>query len=133
MIKSMTLQWFMSTVGIPQGSLISPTLCNMYTSDFTEGMVIYHAEYADDNGVWKSDKSLVIGNAVVNRYDHTGENCCLNWNMSIAPEKTEVLVFTASGKVDISVVQVRSKGELLKVVKAKKILGISVDDKLNFK
>ena len=27
----------------------------------------------------------------------------------------------------------RLKGELLKVVKAKKILGITVDDKLNFK
>ena len=63
----------MSTVEIPQGSVISPTLCNMYTSDFTEGMVSDHAEYADDKGVWKSDKSLVIANAVVNRDVHIGE------------------------------------------------------------
>ena len=132
-VNDYTSQWFMSTVGIPQGSVISPTLCNMYTSDFTEGMVSDHAEYADDNGVWKSDKSLVIANAVVNRDVNIGDKWCLNWNMSIAPEKTEVLVFTASDEVDVSVVQVRLKGELLKVVKAKKILGITVDDKLNFK
>ena len=67
----------MSTVGIPQGSVISPTLFNMYTSDFPEGMGSDHTEYADDNGVWKSDKSLVIANAVVNRYVHIGENWCL--------------------------------------------------------
>ena len=132
-VNDYTSQWFMSTVGIPQGSVISPTLCNMYASDFTEGMVSDHAEYADDKGVWKSDKSLVVANAVVNRDVHIGENWCLNWNMSTAPEKTEVLVFTASDEVDVSVVQVRLKGELLKVVKAKKILGITVDDKLNFK
>ena len=81
-VNDYTSQLFMSTVGIPQGSVISPTLCNMYTSDFTEGMVSDHAEYADDNGVWKSDKSLVIANAVVNRDVHIGENWCLNWNMS---------------------------------------------------
>ena len=120
-VNDYTLQWFMSTVGIPQGSVISPTLCNMYTRDFTEGMVSDHAEYADDNGVWKSDKSLVIANAVVNRYVHIGKNCFLNWNMSIAPEKTEVFVFTSSDEVDISVVQVRLKAQLRNVVKAKKI------------
>ena len=35
--------------------------------------------------------------------------------------------------MDISVVQVRLKGESLKIVKAKKIFGITVDDKLIFK
>ena len=74
-VHGYTLQWFMSTVGIPQGS---------------EGMVSDHAEYADDNGVWKSDKSLVIANAVVNRYVHIGGHWCLNLNLSKAPEKTEV-------------------------------------------
>ena len=86
----------------------------MYKSDFKGGMVSDHAEYADDNGVWKKDKSLLVASAVVKRDIHIGENWCLNWNMSIAPDKAEVLVFTASDDVDIFAVQVRLKGELLK-------------------
>ena len=41
---------------------------------------------------------------------HIGENWCLNWNMSIVPETTEVLVFTSNDDVDIFVVQVRLRG-----------------------
>ena len=39
-VNDNTSQLFMSTKGIPQGSVISPTLCNMYPSDFTEGMIM---------------------------------------------------------------------------------------------
>ena len=42
---------FRSAVGIPQGSVISPVLCNMYTSDSVPDIVNNHAEFADDTSV----------------------------------------------------------------------------------
>ena len=43
--KSPTYQ---SAVGIPQGSVISHVLCNLYTGDAMEGVKGLHAEFADD-------------------------------------------------------------------------------------
>ena len=40
---------FQSTVGIPQGSVISPVLRNMITTDSMSNIVNNHAEFADDS------------------------------------------------------------------------------------
>ena len=50
---------YTSKVGIPQGSVIRPNLCNLYTSDAMEGIEGEHAEYADDNCVWDNGEILV--------------------------------------------------------------------------
>ena len=39
---------YKSAIGIPQGYVISPALCNLYTHDSMEGVEGKHAEYADD-------------------------------------------------------------------------------------
>ena len=46
--------WVVSSVGIPQGSVLSPSLCNLYTSDAMKKLLSNHCAYADDNTVWKS-------------------------------------------------------------------------------
>ena len=49
---------FQSAVGIPQGSVISPVLCNLYTSDLLTSASCKHAEFADDASLWISDSSI---------------------------------------------------------------------------
>ena len=58
-------QVYQSAVGIPQGSIISPVLCNLYTSDSMDRLRSNHREYADDSSVWTSDGSLKVAAGVV--------------------------------------------------------------------
>ena len=57
-VKNYKSQVYQSAVGIPQGSVISPVLCNLYTSGSMDGLQSNHMEYADDSSVWTSDESL---------------------------------------------------------------------------
>ena len=53
-------QTYRSAVGIPQGSVISPIICNLYTVDSMTGVTGDHAENADDAIVWGSGWGLLI-------------------------------------------------------------------------
>ena len=59
-VNEYTSPVYKSAVRIPQGSVISPVLCNMYTSDAMEGTEGGHAEFADDNCVWNNNISLLM-------------------------------------------------------------------------
>ena len=133
-VNGYTSTVFVSAVGIPQGSVISPVLCNVYTSDAMEGIEGGHAEFADDNCVWNSYVSLLIAFIKTNGDLSKMDGWCLKWNMSIAPEKTDVLLFTPGSGEEIKDddVNVEMGGMKLKRVKSKKILGVVVDDKLSF-
>ena len=98
-----------------------------------EGVRGMHAEYADDNCVWDSSKSLEENCVKMNADLQVIESWCLMWNMLIAPEKTEVILFTPGNEsVDDNEVKVKFGGETLRVSKSKKVLGVIIDDKLNF-
>ena len=49
---------FQSAVGMPQGLVISPVLCNVYTSHSMSNIMNNHAEFAGDTSVWNSDSSI---------------------------------------------------------------------------
>ena len=118
---------------IPQGSVISPNLCNLYTSDAMEGIEGEHAEYADDNCLWENKEILVEEIMKMNKDLKIGLKWCRMWNILIAPEKTEVMIFTPGNEiVRPEGKNVEYDGEIFKTVKSKKILGITVDDKLSF-
>ena len=80
---------YQSAVGIPQGSVISPVLCNLYTSDSMDGVQSNHTEYADDSSVWTSDESLKVAAGVVSENLVTKKKWYGRWNMLIAADKTE--------------------------------------------
>ena len=133
-VNEYTSPVYKSAVGIPQGSVISPVLCNMYTSDAMEGIDGKHAEFADDNCVWNNSVSLQIAFLKTNRDLLKMDGWCLQWNMLIAPEKTDVMIFTpgVGDEVKDEEIDVKMGGMKLKRAKSKKILGIVVDDKLSF-
>ena len=91
-------QVYQSAVGIPQGSVISLVLCNLYTSDSNDGLQSNHTEYADDSSVWTSDESLKVAAGVVSEDLVTEKKWCGRWNMLVAADKTEVLVFLWDGR-----------------------------------
>ena len=68
--------WVVSSVGIPQGSVLSPSLCNLYTSDAMEKLMSNHCEYADDNTVWKSGDNLEV---LAKEISEDGEKIAEEW------------------------------------------------------
>ena len=98
-----------------------------------EGIEGEHAEYADDNCVWENGKILVEEIMKINKDFKIGLKWCRMWNMLIAPEKTEVMIFTPGNDI-VRPVEKNAEYDLkvFKTIKSKKILGITVDDKLSF-
>ena len=87
----------------------------------------------DDATVLNKDESIKGACKKANKDLAEEEKWCEKWNMSVAADKTEVMAVPFDGKELDEPVRVYMGGELLKVVKTKKILGITLDDKLSFK
>ena len=127
-------QTFRSAVGIPHGSVISPALCNLYTHDSMEGVEGKHTGYADDVNLWTIHDNLTEAGAITNRDLNTRvKPWCSKWNMSVAAEETDVVVVTQDGQVPNNMIDIKLGDKKLKVVKSKKILGVIIDDQLNFR
>ena len=82
-----------------------------------------HAEYADDATVWSSDPSLSEACKGTNEDLIREETWCKKWNMSIAAEKTEVLVVPYDGKEPDEQMQVKYGEKVLNITDKTKILG----------
>ena len=52
--------------------------------------------------------------------------------MSVAADKTDVVVVTPDGKEASDMIDIKLGDEKLKVVKSKKVLGVVIDNQLNF-
>ena len=79
-----------------------------------------HAEFADDANVWTSDQTIESACKKMNNDMVIEKKWCGNWNMSIAADKTEVMIFTYDGKIPEEQSSVKYDGELLKVTESKK-------------
>ena len=70
---------YKSAVGIPQGSVISPVLCNLYTGDAMEGVKGLHAEFADDATVVNSDSTVSGACEKANNDMKVERKWCRSW------------------------------------------------------
>ncbi|XP_053400720.1 uncharacterized protein LOC128557399 [Mercenaria mercenaria] len=105
----------------------------MYTSDALKSTRGIHAEFADDASLLNSDSSLQEAVMKTNSDLDSITTWCNKWNMSIAPEKTEVLIFGDNiTDMDRQHAAVKMNSISLPIVKHKKLLGITLDDELNF-
>ena len=94
---------YTSAVGIPQGSVISPVLCNIYTGDAMEGVNGLHAEFADDATIAKSDSTVRGACEKANNDLKVEGKLCRRLNISVL-DKTEMMIISFDGKdVDESV------------------------------
>ena len=109
-------EWITSKVGIPQGAVLSPLLCNLYTSDSMDEVTCYHTEFADDNVVLDSNKNL---QELVSKVSVEGEKVagdwCDKWNMGIEALKTQALIVSPPN-MDVPDVNIKLKGQDLEIV-----------------
>lgn len=124
----------MIPAGVPQGSVLSPTLYSIYLSDFKKSTNTEIAFYADDTALITNGKStntilkkLSKGLQDINRY-------YFKWKIKLNPTKTQIIVFpfnlSPKRKATIDFI---FDGENIPISNCIKYLGAHLDKKLLFR
>ena len=122
------------TSGVPQGSILGPLLFLIYINDISfQGPELNIDLYADDSTMYESDFQLYA----VQRKLQKNLNHIINWcrinNMSLNPLKTTCMVIGSPYKLkNTDSLQLTINDQLLHNVTTQKILGIYVDNTLNW-
>ena len=92
-VNNHTTEWHDSSIGTPQGGILSTIATNTYSSDSDMSSVMIHGEYSDDNLKWKTDKcELVALRDIQNRINGFLQWCKEN-NISYTTDKIKLMVF----------------------------------------
>ena len=111
--------------GVPQGSVLSPSLFNFFISDFPLQASIT-SSYADDFHVGESSPDLSLLTSALSEDLRQIESWADEKNLSIASNKSSITLFTPDPA------QAQFKGDVIPINKYPKILGITLDTKLTF-
>lgn len=122
------------TTGLPQGSVLSPLLYSIYTSDFRVPAYMETAYYADDTALITSSKltsallkKMEKGLLACNKYFQ-------KWKIKINPNKTQAIVFPFNKSPKrIPRRQLFFGNDNINVNNDVKYLGVYLDKKLIFK
>ena len=120
---------FTTTVGLSQGTVLSPIFFNIYIKDMYENSG-KHVKFADDGTNWKQDKDPLVAVQAVGRKAANWKQWCRKWNMTINFTKTEGTVFSL--EQDLPIFSFKIGEETIGYNPTPKILGITLDEKLTF-
>lgn len=121
------------TAGLPQGSILSPILYSIYTSDFSPPSFLKTAYYADDTALITSSK---LTKSLLKKMEK-GFTACrkyfYKWKIKINPNKTQAIIFPYNNSPKrLPNRQLHFENESLSIEKDVKYLGVYLDKKLNF-
>lgn len=121
------------TAGLPQGSVLSPTLFSLFISDLRIAKSINTAFYADDTALYFSaNRTKTIINHLQNALDEINEYS-RKWRIKINAAKTQAIVFPFNQQRKRRPTQLlRLAGTDIHFSSSVKYLGICLDGKLNF-
>jgi hypothetical protein len=81
--------------GVPQGSVLSPRLFNIFTADLPNvASNVEVAAYADDVAIWKSGNNNIEDASTVQENLQAIKDWSDKWKLTINPTKCEVIHFT---------------------------------------
>ena len=116
--------------GVPQGSVLGPLLFNIFLNDiFISLQKCYLANYVDDSTLYTSDKSF---SNIMNSLSHDFTNFS-KWSynnfMVLNPDKCSFVLLVVDDELQTNLV---CGNKTLKNSKQEKMLGVTIDNKLNF-
>lgn len=123
--------WRPITAGVPQGSLLSPLLFNIYIADIpkTQGATI--SLYADDLLITASDRNINFSKQLTQ--EATNKICTFynKWKIKVNPSKTKAITFTKRRTNPNQ--QILINDQPLPWVNEINYLGVTMDKKLIWK
>ena len=120
----------MTTRGVPQGSVLSPTLFNVLMADFpTPKGPTKTALFADDIAVYRSGRTSDAIEPALNDFLLEVAKWADNWRLSFSVEKCAALTFTL-GRKPPPVLKMRNQA--IPTVSRFKFLGMIMDKKLTW-
>ena len=133
-VRNARSEWKMMRRGIPQGSCLGPLLFNLFLNDIF--LSVKHCElfnYADDNTLSATDHKT---DKLIEKL-LTDTNIMMEWFgnnfMKVNPEKFQLMLMKPQGlNMDLPS-EIKVQENIIKAENSVKLLGIEIDDNLNFK
>ena len=94
--------WYTATSGVPQGSIIGPTLFIMYINDIVD--CVHNAEillFADDCKIYKDVSSIIDCDLLQHDLNRINE-WCQKWHMKLHPDKCYFMNFSLKRTHDVT-------------------------------
>lgn len=119
--------------GLPQGSVLSPLLYNIYKFSFVDALPlnVKYLQYADDIVIYQTGQNSESISLSINK----ALDSILNWlddhSLSLSTEKTKAMLFSRCRKRPNSYIKIN--GLNINFSDSVRFLGIELDSKINFK
>jgi hypothetical protein len=114
--------------GVPKGSVLSPTLNNLYINDTPQTSGVNLALFADDKDLYATDRK----EGHVQRKIQHGLNCmaacCERWNIKINEDKTRTIYFNLRNRLPDSLLPLN--GRNIPFANSVKYLGVIFDKRM---
>jgi hypothetical protein len=80
--------------GMPQGSVLSPTLFNMYVNDTPQAIEVHLALFTDDTCFYATERKEGYVIRKLQRGLNSEEELPKRWNIKINEDKTQAIYFS---------------------------------------
>ena len=126
-------RWRVLKNGLPQGSVLAPTLFNIYTNDLPTFHDIRRFIYADDLCLATQSNDFKTIEGRLTRALHQLSAYYKKWHLNPNPGKTKVCLFHLKNHLARKTLDITWEGKLLEFTEHPVYLGVTLDRTLSFK
>jgi hypothetical protein len=117
--------------GVPQGSVLSPTLYSIYINNAPQSPGVRLALFADDTCIYTTDRKEGYVLRKLQRGLTSVGSWCEQWNIRINEDKTQAIYF--SRRIGLPETSLTLNGRNMPFVNSTKYLGVIFDRKITWK
>jgi hypothetical protein len=117
--------------GVPQGSILSPTLYNLYINDTPQTPDVNLALFVDDTCLYETDSKEGYVLRKIQRVLDSMAASCKHWNIKINEDKTRAIYFTRRNRPSDSVLTLN--GRNIPFVNNVKYVGVLFDKRMTWR
>lgn len=118
--------------GVPQGSILAPTLYSIYTNDAPKYLFTNYATFADDTCIYAINHNRKYAIVSINKHLKLLSNYFHKWKIAINVDKTKTILFENISRNNRDKQKIILRNTPLPWSETAKYLGIELDRNLTF-